>query len=227
MTGRQLLVFGATGRTGSRLVDLAHGAGWSVTAAVRDPTRTHLVAAGSAIAVADALSRPQVEAALDEARPDVVVSALGGRGDTMVDDLGVGNLADACATAGIRRLIVVTSLGCGGSRAHASPRLLEAIGEVLAAKTRGEDALVASDLDWTIVRPGGLGDETATGRAVLVEDETVHGRIACADLARLLLDLVDDPSSIRRILSAVDPSLPIVPRTTPSPAPAPTRGDLP
>ncbi len=227
MTGRRLLVFGATGRTGSRLVDLAHGAGWSVTAAVRDPTRTHLVAAGSAIAVADALSRPQVEAALDEARPDVVVSALGGRGDTMVDDLGVGNLADACATAGIRRLIVVTSLGCGGSRAHASPRLLEAIGEVLAAKTRGEDALVASDLDWTIVRPGGLGDETATGRAVLVEDETVHGRIACADLARLLLDLVDDPSSIRRILSAVDPSLPIVPRTTPSPAPAPTRGDLP
>ena len=227
MTGRRLLVFGATGRTGSRLVDLAHGAGWSVTAAVRDPTRTHLVAAGSAIAVADALSRPQVEAALDEARPDVVVSALGGRGDTMVDDLGVGNLADACATAGIRRLIVVTSLGCGGSRAHASPRLLEAIGEVLAAKTRGEDALVASDLDWTIVRPGGLGDETATGRAVLVEDETVHGRIACADLARLLLYLVDDPSSIRRILSAVDPSLPIVPRTTPSPAPAPTRGDLP
>lgn len=227
MTGRRLLVFGATGRTGSRLVDLAHGAGWSVTAAVRDPTRTHLVAAGSAIAVADALSRPQVDAALDEARPDVVVSALGGRGDTMVDDLGVGNLADACATAGIRRLIVVTSLGCGGSRAHASPRLLEAIGEVLAAKTRGEDRLVASDLDWTIVRPGGLVDETATGTAVLVEDETVHGRIACADLARLLLDLVDDPSSIRKALSAIDPSLPIAPRPAPSPASAHATGENP
>lgn len=227
MTGRQLLVFGATGRTGSRLVDLAHGAGWSVTAAVRDPTRAHLVPAGVAAGIGDALSRPRIDDLLEQVRPDVVVSTLGGRGDTTVDDLGVRNIVDACVAANVRRLIVVTSLGCGGSRAHASPRLLEAIGEVLAAKTRGEDALVASDLDWTIVRPGGLGDETATGRAVLVEDETVHGRIACADLARLLLDLVDDPSSIRRILSAVDPSLPIVPRTTPSPAPAPTRGDLP
>ncbi|NJL50329.1 MAG: NAD(P)H-binding protein [Blastochloris sp.] len=136
--------------------------------------------------------------------PDAAISTIGSGGDLRADDEGVRNIADACLAEGVRRLIVVTSLGCGGSRAYASARLLEAIGEVLAAKTRAEAHIVTLALDWTIVRPGGLIDGEANGRGALFEDERVHGRITCRDLAALLLALARDGGSAGRILSAVD-----------------------
>ena len=227
MSDRRLLLFGASGRTGRHLASAALSAGWTVTAALRDPERRHLLPAEVGVVDCDVLSRDAVARAVAHVRPDAVVSTLGGRGDLSVDDVGIGHLVEACVVADRRRLVVVTSLGCGGSSAHASPRLLAAIGEVLTAKTRGESHVVASDLDWTIVRPGGLLDEAATGKAVLVEDEAAHGRIACADLARLLLDLVDERSSIRRVLSAIDPSLAAATRPDVSPPSAHTRGDAP
>jgi uncharacterized protein YbjT (DUF2867 family) len=203
----RLLVFGAGGRTGRHLCDLAAKAGFGVAAGVR---RANAVALPDGVReiVADALDPLSLHAALAAARPDVAVSTVGSGGDLRVDDEGVRNIADACLAEGVRRLIVVTSLGCGGSRAHASERLLAAIGEVLAAKTRAEAHIVTLPLDWTIVRPGGLIDGEANGAGALFEDERVHGRITCRDLAALLVALARDGASVGRVLSAVDePSL--------------------
>jgi len=202
---RRMLIFGAAGRTGGHLLALARAAGWCVVAAARDPAR---VAAADETLVCDVLSREATVAAVRRARPDVVVSTLGGRDDLSVDDFGVRNVADACLATDARRLIVVTSLGCGGSRRHASPRLLAAIGDVLAAKTRAEDHIVATGLDWTLVRPGGLVEAEPTGGGVLVDDETAHGSISCADLAGLLLRLALDAASVRQVFSAIDPTRP-------------------
>ncbi|MBB4200142.1 hypothetical protein CCR94_03285 [Rhodoblastus sphagnicola] len=183
MTPKRMLIFGATGRVGAHLAVFAREAGWLVVAAARDSAR--VVTADEAL-VCDVLSPDATVEAVTQARPDVVVSTLGGRGDLAVDDLGLRHVADACLAAGARRLIAVTSLGCGGSRRHASPRLLAAIGEVLVAKTRAEDHIMAKDLDWTLVRPGGLVEAEPSDGAVLVDDETAHGLISCADLAGLL-----------------------------------------
>jgi uncharacterized protein YbjT (DUF2867 family) len=104
----------------------------------------------------------------------------------------------------VRRIVPVSSLGCGDSRRYASDKLLAAIGAVLDAKTRAEDQLHSLDLDWTIVRAGGLTDGEATGGGALYEDPRVHGRISRADLAGLILTCLAAEDTVHKVLSAVD-----------------------
>ncbi|MBI5161218.1 MAG: NAD(P)H-binding protein [Micrococcales bacterium] len=81
------------------------------------------------------------------------------------------------------------------------------------ALDRGYDDMVqmeavvsGTDLDWTIVRPPGLTNESGTGYAV-AEDE-IEGRL-CAreDLARMLLDQLDDDRFVQRVAAVVTPGL--------------------
>ena len=61
------------------------------------------------------------------------------------------------------------------------------------------EAVRASDLDWTILRPGGLTDESGTGR-VRIESEPFGGRISRDDVASVLARLLPDPRAAGRIL---------------------------
>ena len=107
---------------------------------------------------------------------------------------GTRNLAGAMHGTGVRRLVCVTLLGAGSSRANASLfyRLvvLRALGPMLADKEAQEQAVKESGLDWTLVRPprfvsgAGRGDlqvipEGGSGRL---------GHVVRADLARFLAD---------------------------------------
>src|SRR5690606_34213272 len=201
----RVLLFGATGRTGQHLAALARKAGLSVHAAGRDPGRLAALAEGNGNSVVDAADRSAVEALVRTRSPDAVVSLIGGTaGDGFIDESGNIAIADAAHAAGVRRVVQVSSLGCGDSRAFASERLLAAIGAVLEAKTRAEDHLRRLDLDWTIIRPGGLTDGEPTGNGALYEDPRVHGRIARADLASLIIACLAAESTVRKVLSAVD-----------------------
>lgn len=201
---KKLFIAGATGRTGRHLCQLAALSGFQTIAASRDP-RSATDLPGSPLCVAADLLQPeQVDAALRETSPDAVICTVGGRGNSDADSDGVMTLVDACRRNNVRRVVLVTSLGCGDSRNYASAKLLEAIGHVLDAKTRGERHLATSGLDWTIVRPGGLLDQPANGKGTLFDDPRVHGRITCGDLASLLIGLVGQASAIGSTLSAVD-----------------------
>lgn len=201
----RVLLFGATGRTGQHLAALARKAGLSVHAAGRDPERLANLAEGNGNSVIDAADPAAVETLVRTRSPDAVVSLIGGAaGDGFVDESGNIAIADAARAAGVRRVVQVSSLGCGDSRAFASERLLAAIGAVLEAKTRAEDHLRRLDLDWTIVRPGGLTDGEPTGNGALYEDPRVHGRIARADLASLIIACLAAEGTVRKVLSAVD-----------------------
>ncbi|RJF76396.1 SDR family oxidoreductase [Rhodopseudomonas palustris] len=202
----KILVFGATGRTGRHIVAQAAARGWSVHAAGRNPERlldlvgaaeASVVDLGDAAAVADAVRR---------VAPEVIVSTVGGAGPDgwRVDEAGNDAISDAAASCGVRRIVQISSLGCGDSRPFASERIVAAIAPALDAKTRAEDHLRALDLDWTIIRPGGLTEGEPTGSGALYADPRVHGRITRADLAELVLRVLAAPSTTRLILSAVD-----------------------
>lgn len=217
MSTREVVVFGARSGTGLELVRAARAADWSVRAVIRpgaDPAP--LAELDCAVAEADALDGAAVERAIAATRPGrVVVSTLGSRaGGPPVDHLGNATVIDAAAGLGCERLVLVSSLGCGDSRAFASDRLLAAIGEVLAAKTRAEDHLRASGLPFVIVRPGGLIDAPASGQGALYDDPRVHGRIARPDLAAAVLDCLDDDGALGRTLSAIDRTLLAAPSDT-------------
>lgn len=201
----RVLVFGATGRTGKVFTALARRAGRAVHATGRDPARLAALAGDGGSSPVDVLDPSAVEAVVRAVSPDAIVSVIGGRqGEVWADETGNIAISNAARRAGVRRLIQVSSLGCGDSRAYASERLLAAIGSVLEAKTRAEDHLRNLDLDWTIIRPGGLTETAATGTGALYDDPRVHGRIACADLAGLILSCLPAADTLRKVLSAVD-----------------------
>jgi len=203
----RLMIYGASGRTGRHLVPLAMQTGWSVHAVGRDPVRLSALGEDISWSVVDANDVAAVGDLVGSVQPEAIVSLIGGSlGNGFIDEVGNVVISDAARRAGIRRVIQVSSLGCGDSRAYASDRLLAAIGPVLAAKTHGEDHLRELDIDWTIVRPGGLTDGDMTGGGRFYDDPRVHGRISRADLAALLCDCLRSTSTIRKILSAIDRS---------------------
>lgn len=204
---RDLLLFGARTGTGLELARLARAGGWRVTAMVRPRSAAaELAELGCTVVEGDALDRPQVSRAFAAcALPPVVVSTLGGGApDRPVDHLGNVNVIDVAKAFGASRLLLVTSLGCGDSRVHASERLLAAIGEVLEAKTRAEDHLRAAGIPHVVVRPGGLVSDPPTGQGALYADARVHGRITRPDLAAALLPCLTDVRVLGRTLSAID-----------------------
>jgi uncharacterized protein YbjT (DUF2867 family) len=81
---------------------------------------------------------------------------------------------------------------------------------VTALKTRAEDHLRASGIDYTIIRPGGLGDVKETGTAVLTEDTKAFSYIARDDLATLAVAALGDASTIGKAYSAYDPSRKVI-----------------
>lgn len=127
----------------------------------------------------------------------------GGPAELSADGSAAINVIDAARSAGIRRFILISSLGAGDSREYASERLLAAIGPVLEEKTRAEQHMMASGMDFTILRPGQLLDGSPTGRGLLCEDPSVHGCIRRADLAALIMDCLDRKETISCILSAI------------------------
>ncbi|MCD0419414.1 NAD(P)H-binding protein [Rubrivivax sp. JA1024] len=202
----RVVIFGATGRTGRHLVTQGAGRGWTVFAAGRDDARLDELNGIAGAASVDLADSSSVAAVLNELKPQAIISTIGGAGPDalLIDEIGNNTITDAAASCGVRRVLQVSSLACGDSRAYASERIVAAIGPVLDAKTRAEDHLRHTALDWTIVRPGGLTDGEPTGQGALYDDPRVHGRIARVDLATLLLDALATPASIGRVLSAVD-----------------------
>jgi uncharacterized protein YbjT (DUF2867 family) len=77
------------------------------------------------------------------------------------------------------------------------------------AKGEADAALVASGLDFTIVRPGRLTDDPGTGRVQAAEHLGRRGSITRADTAAVLLAVLDAPSTIGRTFEVLEGKTPI------------------
>lgn len=208
--GGPVLVFGGTRGTGLEIVRQLRARGESVTVAVRGTSNTtELQTLGVNTVVADALDAAQVNAALASGTYAAVISTLGttrGEKHKRPDYLGNRNVIDATKAAGVKRFVFVTVIGAGDSAEAAPGFSRRFLAEVIALKTQAEDHLRASGLDYTIIRPGGLGDVPTTGTAVLVEDPKAFSFIGREDLAGLVVQALGDPATIGKTYAAYDPS---------------------
>jgi uncharacterized protein YbjT (DUF2867 family) len=204
-----VLVFGGSRGTGLAVCRLLAARGEPVTACVRPGSDVAaLAAAGVRLVRGDVLDAGSVAAAFAAGPFRAVINTVGGRrGEPRPDHAGTRILIEAAQAAGVRRFIMVTAIGCGDSRGAVGPRVIEFLGAVLAEKTLGEDCLMASGLDWTILRPGGMNDDPRSGTAIRTEDRLAMGVIGRADLAQLVVDCLDDPGSIGRVYHAIDPAI--------------------
>lgn len=115
-------------------------------------------------------------------------------------DYGAAALvAEAAELAGVRRHVQISAMGL--DRAD-DPDMDEVFGAYLRAKAEAERDLQARDLDWTILRPGHLTDGPATGRVKLAES-VVRGSVSRADVAAVIVQLLDDPATVGRTLEQV------------------------
>lgn len=164
--------------------------------------------------VGDAFVIKDVENAMDGC--DAAISTLGGStadevatNSQRIDYVGNNHVIESAGILGITRVILVTSIGCGDSKVAAPPNVFEVLKDVLAAKEKAENILIKyyTNMNWTIIRPGGLKSEKATGNAILTEDNTAIGSIHREDVARLVLEALSSSKTERKVLSAVDPSI--------------------
>ncbi|MEH1825650.1 MAG: SDR family oxidoreductase [Nostoc sp.] len=181
------------------------------TAAVAD----ELEKTGIQAVVGDALNVEDVEGAILKDEPiHTVISTIGGLPSDIerADYPGNRNLIDAAVKAGVQKFILISSIGAGNSVVALSPQVLAALGTVLVEKDKAEQHLIASGLTYTIIRPGGLKSEPATGNGVLTEDPHIIGSINRADVAQLVVRSLNSQRANNKILSAIDRNMLFGPR---------------
>ena len=172
-----------------------------------EETRPELEAMGIKVVIADALDAASVEQAMLPDEPIyAVISTIGGlpKDGERADYLGNKNLIDAAVKAGVQKFILVSSIGSGESAVALPPQAMETLRPVLLEKEKAEKHLMESGLTYTVIRPGGLKSELATGNGVLTEDYKVAGTIHRADVAQLVCKSLLSEAANNKILSAVD-----------------------
>jgi putative NADH-flavin reductase len=202
----RVVVFGASGKTGRRIVDGSRAAGHEVTAVVRRGGDRTAVGSGVRVTECDIFDRADVARAV--AGHDAIISALGHRRasqnvfarDLSPPDLHqatTAHLIEAARVHRINRLFVLSLHGAGDSRARTSwlYRWLvtrTTIRLALADSEAMEAALAESGLDWLAVRPVTLLDGKQRGRC-RVRDERIGSlaTIERADVAAFVIAQLD------------------------------------
>lgn len=209
---KQVFVAGGSKGVGRLVIDKLLDQGSAVVALVRDKdvAATLNEMEGVAAIVGDAFDQKTVENAMDGC--DAAITTLGGSTQDegqRIDYIGNSNVIESAGILGVTRIILVTSVGCGSSKEAAPEAVFEALKEVLLAKEKAENLLIKyyTNSDWSIIRPGGLKSEPATGQAVLTADNKVIGTIHREDVADLVVKCMESTKATRQILTALDPSI--------------------
>ncbi|KAL0034838.1 hypothetical protein WJX77_009269 [Trebouxia sp. C0004] len=156
----------------------------------------------------DALQPDSIQKAFDQIEEvDAVVSTIGGTpADPQADSQGNINLIEAAAKKGVKKFILLTSIGVGDSKDAPPQQVYDVLKPVLIEKGKAEERLksIGGDMQFTIIRPGGLKTQPATGRGVLTEDSSVCGAIHREDVADLLVHALFSDKTNNKVLAAVD-----------------------
>jgi len=208
----RVVIAGGHGQIALRLRKLLSADGHEVVGLVRNPAHSaDISAAGGQAAVLDLEQVDAAAVAEVLSGADVAIFAAGagpGSGKARKDtvDRGAAVLfADAAEQAGVRRHIQVGSMGADRADSLTDD---ETFTIYLKAKWAAEEDLRARDLDWTILRPGGLTDDPGTGQVQLA-DKTGNGRISRDDVALVLAGLCDTPAAIGRTLELIAGETPV------------------
>jgi len=178
---------------------------------VRNPDHVADLEAAGAQAVVLDLEQATVEQVAEVVRgADAVVFAAGGgpnsgaaRKET-VDKGAAVLLADAAELAGVRRYVMVSSMGTD----QADPDSDDVFQVYLRAKAAADDDLRGRDLDWTIVKPGRLTDVDGTGQ-VSTDPASTPRETPRADVAATIVTALSEGTAVRKELALLTGETPI------------------
>jgi putative NADH-flavin reductase len=194
----KILVFGATGGTGTQVVQQALDKGFEVTAFVRNPEKLKISNASLKVVQGDVLQQTSIDKIIGG--HDAVICCLGApaaKAGQLRSD-GTKNIINAMQQNGVQRLICQTSLGFGDSeivlnytpfvfRKIIAPYLLK---KTFADHLLQETFVKQSNLNWTIVRPGTMTNGKFTcnyKHGFSYADSSLKIKISRADVADFLI----------------------------------------
>ena len=210
----RVVIAGGHGKIALLLERLLAARGDQAVGLIRNPAQVAEVRKAGAEAVIcdlEAASADDVAVLLSGA--DAVVFAAGagpGSGSPRKDSVDRAAsvlMADAAERAGVRRFVQVSSMGAGRAPRSGSDEVWAAY---ITAKTAAEADLRARDLDWTILRPGGLTNAPATGKIRLAPPPVPRGTVPRADVAAVIAALLDNPGTGNPTLELTSGDSPVV-----------------
>ncbi len=206
----RVAIAGGHGQIALRLAKVLSQRGDEAVALIRNPDHADDVRrAGAEPVLADLEHAGEDDVAQAIAGCDAVVFAAGAgpgsgpeRKETM-DYGGAVKLIAAAKQAGVDRYVIVSSMG-------ANPETPgdDTFSVYQRAKGRADDAVRASGLDATVVRPGGLTNDAGTGRVKLGES-VPRGQVTRDDVAAVLAAVLDSPNTIGRTVDLIGGDTPI------------------
>lgn len=189
-------IAGGHGQVARRLARLLAQRGDRVRGLIRNPDHADdLRADGTEPVEIDLESASTAALAESIGGADAVVFAAGaGPGSgaerkLTVDRDGAVKLLDAAVSAGVTRYVIVSSVG-----AENPPDDDDVFSVYLRAKAEADAAIIESDRDWTVVRPGILTDDSGSGM-VRVQAEPIRAEVTRDDVAAVLAAVLHEPRS--------------------------------
>jgi uncharacterized protein YbjT (DUF2867 family) len=209
----RIVIAGGHGKIALLLEHLLAARGDQAVALIRNPAHAADVqAAGAEAVICDLETASAEQVAGLVAGADAVVFAAGagpGSGAARKDTVDRGAsvlMAEAAEQAGVRRFVQVSSMGAGQPPRAGTDEVWAAY---ITAKTAAEDDLRDRALHWTILRPGRLTDDPATGTVRLGIPPVPAGSVSRADVAAVIAGLLSEPGTRHQTLELVGGNTPV------------------
>ncbi|MDF7815247.1 NAD(P)-binding oxidoreductase [Hymenobacter sp. YC55] len=210
---KRILLYGATGRTGSLIVHYALQQGYAVTALVRNPSKLAVHSENLTVIRGTPTNAADVRQALRGC--DVVISALSALPESQILsfrkivaphtlETAMRHTITCMNETGIRRIVTLSSIGASESRPYAPwyMRLMIRLTNfrlVFADHAAQEALLRSSRLDWTIARPVALNNHEHLGKLVVSYNTTPSPfKMSRRQLAQFLVDCVERPDLVHQ-----------------------------
>ncbi|OBF81878.1 NAD-dependent dehydratase [Mycobacterium sp. 852002-51163_SCH5372311] len=196
----RIVVIGGHGKVALHLARILTERGDEVTSVFRNPDHADDVAGTGAKPVTADIERLDTAALaqLVAGHDAVVFSAGAGGGNPArtyaVDRDAAIRVIDAAAQAGVKRFVMVSYFGAGADHGVSPENSFFPYAE---AKAAADAHLRGTNLDWTILGPGHLTLEPATGRIAIGEGK---GSVSRADVALVVAAALADDSTVGRTI---------------------------
>jgi putative NADH-flavin reductase len=201
----KIVIFGASGKTGTLLIEQALAKGYQVVAYARRAGSVAQQNPNLKIVIGELNDKDKLKEAIMGA--DACISALGGNSlyiHATEIVTGIDNIVSIMEQEKVGRIIYLSSIGAGGSRNTMSPVAKFFIADLmfrvpLADHNANEQRIAKSKLQWTVVRPSALTDGPETVTVNHGNQKTIpHGnpRVSRTNLASFMLEQLTDTNNI-------------------------------
>ena len=208
----RIAIIGGHGKVALHLSRILAASGHTISSLIRNVDHSGDVRdTGARAVLADVENLDTVGIAEKLAGHDVVVWAAGagggnpGRTYTVDRDAAIRSM-DAAEQADVSRYVMVSYLGAGTDHGLDETDPFFHYAE---AKAAADSYLRGTALDWTILAPGGLTLDAATGR-IDVGPELAGGTVSREDVAAVASAVLDLPGTIGKFIPFINGSTPIV-----------------